>query len=651
MNQFRKIALLSCALALMIIVPDSIAAPGSDNKELMIVFTHDLHSHFLPHQVLTQEGNQVQQGGYAKLAYLIKGEQLLQRNKTLVVDAGDFSMGTLFHTSFQQEASEISLMGKMGYDVATFGNHDFDFHADGLAAMLQTAKAKSKQLPAIVASNVVFSKNDPADAALKQAFKDYPVKEYVVIKRNGIRIGLFGIMGDDASHDAPYAKPVKFADPVHTSKQMVDILKNKEKVDLIICLSHSGTSPGKKKSEDEALARAVPQIDVIISGHSHTILSKPIIKGKTIIVSSGCYGEYLGMLKINYSRGNDVKLVSYDLKNITTGIPENKIVADDIANYKQIIDSNFLASRRLSFDQVIAQADFNMETLYSAYQNPGEMGLGNMITDAYRAAVQKAEGKNYEYISLALQPLGLIRDTFQKGKITVTDVFQVLSFGRGPDGAAGYPLIAFYVSGKEIKDILEVHTSVAPCGKEDVYLQVSGVKFTYNPYRVTLDRVTSVSVADEKGEYKPLDPKKLYRICASIYAAEIIKNVSNASYGILDIEPKDKNGRLLPDLKSAIIYADKNSPKPRELKEWEALAQYMRSFEVTDRNRIPNIPDRYKGPEGRYQAQPSLNPVKFIEGGNFITYGVLIIGFILLCAMAFLIWFIVRKVRSVGRVK
>ena len=363
MNQFRKIALLSCALALMIIVPDSIAAPGSDNKELMIVFTHDLHSHFLPHQVLTQEGNQVQQGGYAKLAYLIKGEQLLQRNKTLVVDAGDFSMGTLFHTSFQQEASEISLMGKMGYDVATFGNHDFDFHADGLAAMLQTAKAKSKQLPAIVASNVVFSKNDPADAALKQAFKDYPVKEYVVIKRNGIRIGLFGIMGDDASHDAPYAKPVKFADPVHTSKQMVDILKNKEKVDLIICLSHSGTSTGKKKSEDEALARAVPQIDVIISGHSHTILSKPIIKGKTIIVSSGCYGEYLGMLKINYSRGNDVKLVSYDLKNITTGIPENKIVADDIANYKQIIDSNFLASRRLEpaclFDRDFRKDNFS----------------------------------------------------------------------------------------------------------------------------------------------------------------------------------------------------------------------------------------------------------------------------------------------------
>ena len=560
-------------------------------------------------------------------------------------------MGTLFHTSFRQEASELILMGKMGYDVVTFGNHDFDFHADGLATMLQTAKSKSNQLPAMIASNIIFSKNDPADATLRQAFKDYPVKEYTVIERNGIRIGLFGIMGKNASHDTPYAKPVKFADPVDTSKHLVDILKEKEKVDLIICLLHSGTLPGKRKSEDEALARAVPQIDVIISGHTHTILPKPIIIGKTIIVSSRCYGEYLGMLKINYSRGKDIKLVSYDLKNITAGIPENKIVAEDIADYKQIVDLKYLSPRRLSFDQVIAQADFNMETLLSAYENPREMGLGNMITDAYRAAVQKAEGKNYEYISLAVQPLGLIRDTFQKGKITVADVFQVLSLGQGTDGAAGYPLVAFYVSGKEMKDVLEVHTSVAPQGKEDAYLQVSGVKFTYNPYRVMLDRVTSVSVQDEQGDYKPLDYSKLYRICANIYAAEMIKNISVVRYRILDVQPKDKNGRLLPDLKSAIIYVDKNSAKPRELKEWEALAQYLRSFTAAGRNGTPNIPDKYKGQEDRYLAQPTLSPGKIIEGGNAITYGVLIIGFILLCASGFLVWVIVRKVQSSRRMK
>jgi 2',3'-cyclic-nucleotide 2'-phosphodiesterase (5'-nucleotidase family) len=182
----------------------------------------------------------------------------------LRVDAGDFSMGTLFHTSFPKEASELRLVGKMSYDVATFGNHDFDFHAEGLAKMLQAARSKSQQLPALVASNIIFSRNDPGDAALKQAFKDYPVKN---------------------------------------------------------------------KSEDQELARKVPQIDVIISGHTHTILPKPIKVGRTIIVSSGCCGEYLGILKVFYTKGKDIKVASYVLRNIAAGIPDDRIISEEVAGY------------------------------------------------------------------------------------------------------------------------------------------------------------------------------------------------------------------------------------------------------------------------------------------------------------------------------
>ena len=172
----KKIAALIFSLLLIIIFTGNSAVAGNKDRELVILFTHDLHSHFLPHRILTEEGNQMQQGGYAKLAYLIKEQRLLHQNKTLLVDAGDFSMRHAFHTSFLQEASELRLMGKMGYDVVTFGNHDFDFHPDGLARMLQSARSKSKHLPALTASNIVFSKNDPEDAGVKQAFQSYPVK-------------------------------------------------------------------------------------------------------------------------------------------------------------------------------------------------------------------------------------------------------------------------------------------------------------------------------------------------------------------------------------------------------------------------------------------------------------------------------------------
>jgi len=575
----------------------------------------------------------------------------MHRNNTLLVDAGDFSMGTLFHTSFPREASEIILMGKMGYDVVTFGNHDFDFHPDGLAMMLQSARSKSKHLPALVASNIVFSENDPGDATLKQAFQSYPVKQYTIIKKNGIRIGIFGILGKNAGLDAPFAKPLTFADPVRTSKRIVDILKNKEKVDLVVCLSHSGTLPVKEYSEDEQLAEAVPQIDVIISGHTHRILPKPIVTGKTIIVSSGRYGENLGVLKIVYSKGKDIRLASYDLQKVTAGIPDNIIIAKEIAGYKNIVNRGFLSAYRLTFDQVIAESDFNMESMASAYANPREMGLGNMITDAYRYAIKKAEGKNYEYVNFALVPLGLIRDSFRKGKITVADAFQVLSTGTGTDGIAGYPLLAFYISGKELKDILEVETSVAPLKKVDAHLQVSGVKFKFNPQRILFDRVTQVFVQDKKGDYKPLNSQKLYRVCSNLYTAEMINYISDVSHGLIDIKPKDKEGRALPDIKQAIIYTDKNSSKAAELKEWIALVQYLRSFKDTNKNGIPDIPKKYHKPEGRIQAEPSMNPAKLIGGGNAITYGALFIGLFLLCGLVFLVVLVIRKVRSSSRIK
>jgi hypothetical protein len=160
-----------------------------------------------------------------------------------------------------------------------------------------------------------------------------------------------------------------------------------------------------------------------------------------------------------------------------------------------------------------------------------------------------------------------------------------------------------------------------------------------------------VFVQDEKGDYQPLDSQKLYRGCSNLYTARMINYVSEVSHGLIDIKPKDKNGRILPDVKQAIIYTDRNSPKAAELKEWIALVQYMRSFKNTNKNGIPDIPEKYQRPDGRIQAEPSMNPVKLIGGGNAITYGALIIGIILLCGFVFFVVLVVRKIRSSSRIK
>jgi hypothetical protein len=157
-------------------------------------------------------------------------------------------------------------------------------------------------------------------------------------------------------------------------------------------------------------------------------------------------------------------------------------------------------------------------------------------------------------------------------------------------------------------------------------------------------------VQDEKGDYKPLGRQKLYRVCSNLYTAKMINYVSDVSHGLINIKPKDKSGRALTDVQQAIIYTDKNSPKAAELKEWTALVQYLRSFKDENKNGIPDIPEKYQLPEGRILAEPSMNPLKLIGGGNAITYGALFIGIILLCGFVFFIMLVVRKIRSSGRI-
>ena len=220
---FLRRTILAIGILLLILtgVPRAdVAAGGTAARErLVILFTHDLHSSFLPRRVAVPGGQPVERGGYAKLMTLIQEIRSREGDRTLLLDAGDFSMGTLFHTAFMTEAAELRLMAAMGYDAMTLGNHDFDFHPEGLAKTLRVARAAEKRLPLMVASNVVFSPDGKGDGDLREAFREYPVTPYAVLERRGIRIGLFGILGKDAQTDTPFAKPVTFADPVETSKR------------------------------------------------------------------------------------------------------------------------------------------------------------------------------------------------------------------------------------------------------------------------------------------------------------------------------------------------------------------------------------------------------------------------------------------------
>ena len=599
-----------------------------NNKSATILFTHDLHDHLYPFDSL-KNNLSFSNVRYSILSTAIKNETSIDP-ELILVDAGDFSMGTLFQTIFTSSSPELRIMGKLGYDVTTFGNHEFDFRDEGLANSLVAAKDSGDNLPQIVSSNISFPLNGqgelkPSLKKLKSSMDDYGVKDYTVIDRNGIKIGVFGLLGKDASSSAPMSE-LFFEDAISKSKEIVSTLKEKEKVDLIICLSHSGTWNKKSKSEDEILAKEVPEIDVIASGHTHTSLEKPIIVGNTIIGSVGQYGKNLGKLNITQNSNKRWDLNTYKLQKINGSLDMDSEISNNIDSFRDIVQMEYLDNFNMTFDDVIAHTPFNI--------TKPEV-LGSFISDSYQYAVKKAEGIDYEPVAVTIAPYGVIRDSFIKGDITTSEVFNVSPLGIGPDKISGYPLISVYLTGKELKTMAEVDASI-----DMAQLHMSGLNYTSNSNRLIFDKVTDVHLSSSDGTESIIEDEKLYRIVTGLYSAQMLSVVGDKSFGLLSIIPKSKDGEIITDFESHIIYDGDH-----ELKEWVAIGEYLKSF--PKENNVSQIPEYYNNLQSRKTVIDDNGIYSKLKNPNNIwlmVYGVfvLIITFI----SSLIIFFIKKKRRK-----
>ncbi|MEQ8196877.1 MAG: bifunctional UDP-sugar hydrolase/5'-nucleotidase [Clostridiaceae bacterium] len=613
----------------------------TSGKNMTILFTSDMHDHILPSKTV-KNGEVVESGGFARLESAINAERKINTD-SLLVDAGDFSMGTPFQTIFKSDAPELRLMGLMGYDAVNIGNHEYDYAAEGLTETLKAAKRSGDKLPQIVQANVIF----PADKAgkitqsvadLRDSMKDYGVKEYTVIERNGIKIGVFGLMGVYAASKAPKSE-VKFTDPVENAKRIVKILKEQEKVDLIVCVSHSGIWEDKSKSEDEILAKKVPEINVIISGDTHTTLTEPIMVGNTIVGACGAYCENLGVINIKQNEDKTWSLDSYKLKSIDSSLPDDKNISEAVDAYKKQIQVKYFDKFNMKYDEVLAQTSFNFKSPMEAIKIHDEDTLGNLISDSYKYAVEKAEGENYEEVTAAIVPVGTIRGTFVKGDITTADAFTASSLGIGPDEVSGYPLISVYLTGKEIKAACEVDASVSSL-MEEAQLYISGVNFTFNPNRMIFNKVTKTSIEKPDGTLEEIDDGKLYRVVAGLYSAQMLSVVGEKSYGLLSIVPKTKDGTPITDFEAQII-KDTAGGNNNELKEWLAIAQYLKSFDKV--NGIPQVPAYYSETHGRKVVDDNHNIFALLSNPNNIALGVYAVAAVLILLIIFIVRMIVKR--------
>lgn len=576
------------------------AAPGT---AVDIVFTHDTHSHLNTFTTVV-DGLETELGGFARMNTLIEAQRT-QNPDTLVIDGGDFSMGTLIQTVFETQAAELRMLGYLGCDVTTLGNHEFDYRSKGLANMLTSAQASGDAVPAMVVCNVDWDTMEAeglteGQQRLKDAFAAYGVSDYTVLEKGDVDIAVVGVFGKDALACAPTCE-LKFEDPIEAVKQTVADIKANEDVDMIVCVSHSGTWEDESKSEDELLAKAVPDLDLILSGHTHTEIEEPIQHGSTYVVSCGEYGKNLGELTLTQQADGRWAMSAYELIPITSDIAVHAATQQAIDSFMDTVDTDYLARFGYTKDQVLAENDIVFSTQKDLENIHEEHNLGDIIADAYVYAVENAADYDGVPVDLAVVPSGTVRDTYARGDITVEQVFNSFSLGIGADGVPGYPLISVYLTGREIRTAAEIDASVSDF-MTTARLYCSGLNFTYNPHRLLLNRVTDVCL-EEDGQRVALEDDKLYRIVADLYSGQMLSAVTDMSYGILVIVPKYADGTPITDFEDVII-----TENGRELKAWDSIARYMASFADTDGDSIANVPAYYKHhpwPQaGRYQPQP-----------------------------------------------
>ena len=655
--KFRRFSafFLALLLAALCALPVGAVAEGctQETNVTTILFTHDLHSHFLPQP--TAEGGE--SGGYARLKTVIDGERAMNPD-ALLVDGGDFSIGSLIQTLYTTQAAELRTMGAMGYDAVTIGNHEFDHKGVGFAEMLNSAKAAQQAavelllvdarplenmdayrerfgpvtpvLPTLLEANYAPADDNPDRAFIRSAMEDYGVTDCMTLERGGVTYGLFGLMGVDSDECAPTSGFTR-TDAAKAAKRCVETLKG-EGAEIIVCLSHSGTGDSLASSEDEELAKAVDGIDVIVSGHTHSTLAEPLVVNDTYIVSSGPYCQNLGSLTFSWDDGGEKRLLDYRLIPIDETVAENPEIAGLVEQWKDMVGETYLARYGLTYDEVLTRSDYDLNTPASAVQENN--GLGTLVSDAFLWAdctLNAAYADSPHTVSVTAD--GVLRASLPAGDLTVAMAFDVLSMGVGEDGTSGFPLVAVYLTGKELKAAMEVDASVTPI-MPAAQLYMSGAKYAFNTKRMFFNRVYDAALTDVTfdesgtGNAYEIDDNALYRVVTGMYSAQMLGTVKSKSMGLLSLEPKQANGTPVTDFADCILY-DANG---NELKEWYALAAYLEQFGED------GLPDRYADPaNGCKQVSDSFAPGQLLAGWNGITWVVLGIVLLILALILLLI--------------
>jgi 5'-nucleotidase / UDP-sugar diphosphatase len=579
----------------------------SQTLPFTILHTNDEHSHLIPIPAADHHSERENPalGGFARLAGAvdeIRREKSETGEPVLLFSGGDILGGPAFGWMplMEGEAPELSLMQKIRYDAVTIGNHEFDYGADQYATYLSEAGyPEASETTVILGTNT----RPPQDHPLSEmGIQHHILKEL----DNGLVVGVFGLIGDDAISKTAHPGPVNFDDPIASAERAVEELREAG-ADVIVSVNHSGVA------EDRELARRVEGIHVIVGGHSHTPLYEPITENGTVIVQAGRYLNYLGVLELEWDPESEQVFVRNNekpfLKPLDFTVPEDEGIAAEVFRYRELLNewvTNLTGGNVTSIEQSVARSEFAI----TRHEPRKESALGNYITDALKAAAESALQRP---VDVAVQANGAIRSDivpgtqpWSEGEITFYDLVMSSGLGSGDDGSPGYPMVSFYVTEDEIRRALEVSVLLSELMDDSYFLQFSGLRKMYDPNRAVLMTIpvtdtpipTSRAVLRAERELENGDVQRirkgseeLVHVVTDYYIAGFLPMVGDVVPN-LAIELRNEHGDPV-DLDETIIQTENG-----ELKVWQALLQYVQSHEPGN-DGLPVIPQRYAEPEGR----------------------------------------------------
>lgn len=561
-------------------------------------------------------------GGLARIATLIEDRKRGSEGPVLVLDVGDFAVGAPFGGAARQLGAELQCLALAGFDATTFGNHDFD-HGPAALAESVAAAHKAGHVPAVLASNTNIDADEAEPAGLKALTSAGVIRPKMIIRRGGINFGLFGIMGEDSVNFTINPGAVKFPDYIEASREMAKQLRG-EGADVVICLSHGGVKESKEgpitEGDDVTLAKAVPEIDIIVGGHTHTVMEEPVIVNGTPIVQAGCYGQKLGELVIKMDDGvsGKVEVASFKLHDVDDSILGDPRISASVAKFMSETSHIVFEPRGLKIDEPLAVVDRDWTN--SFFDLEASRPIGNLMADAIRSATKA---------TVALHAAGLARAGLTKGTTgvqTAYDVFLLAPLGIGVlDTSAGGSLVVAHLTAREIKSILEFLLVGNPNLPGEYFPRVSGMRFRYDMSRAMFDAVTEIELGDMEKGYRPIDisegaTTELYSVACNLYFGLIMKQIPERTKGNLSLMPKKPDGSpletradVLPEKQiSPYMLPRKGKMDPRspvhvegspsakmEIKEWEAVMNHLKEIPTKNEQGVTVLQMDEKAMENR----------------------------------------------------